>query len=278
MQPDSLRANNYLAIGCERKANQLLILARSARDLGDDETTKKHLAEAGKLFERYVAVAEKMLRVHPENVLAPALCASAKVGRATYFTETGEYAKALADLHESLDFYGAMLEKDDAHVGLKTYVADIEQRFGIVYFRLGETDKAEEKFARAFDLMNRAVETDPHNFDFIKQRAEMKFNRADELLRVKEIEKARRSYEKTYHEISPIAQSNNGEYALSLEAIYHEKLGDCFFGESAAENAFAEYQKALEIWRKTATLNLSGTIQKDKIEVLEKKIARRKTG
>ncbi len=272
LQPDDLRANNYLAIGCGSKGDQLLILARSAREMDDHETEKKYLAEAGKLFERYVAVAEKMLRVHPQNVLAPALYASANAGRATYLTEIGDYAKALEDLQRSLDFYGELLDKDDAHVGLKTYVADIEHRFGIVYFRLGDSAKAEEKFARAFDLINRAVGSDPNNFDFIKQRAEMKFDRADELLRRKKIERARGFYEEAFNEILPIARAKDREYALSLQAIYHEKLGDCFLAGSAIEKAFAEYQKTREIWHKTAPLNLSGTLQKDKIAILEKKI------
>lgn len=272
-QPNHLRANNFLAIGCERKGTHLLILARSARELKNNETEKRYLDETRKCFERYVAIAEKMLLVHPENVLSPALFASANVSQATYFIEAGEYTKALESLQKALDFYGKLLEKDDAHVGLKTYVADIEHRFGVVFFRRGEIAKAENKFARAFDLMNKAIQTDPNNFDFAKQRAEIKFSYADEHLRRKDMKKARQFYENAFDELFAVAQTKDNEYARSVQAIYYEKLGDCLRTESMYKNADAEYQKALEIWRKTDVLNLLGNIERGKVLVIESKTA-----
>ncbi len=249
-RPDHLKASNYLVIACERKGAALLTLAANARETGEFEAEKKYLGEAGKLFERYVEISETLVRLYPENIIAPALLASAKVGQAAYFTETGDYQKALANLRASFDFYNPLLEKDDAHVGLKTYVADIEQRFGIVFFRLGETGKAETHFARAFELMDKAIETDPNNFDFIKQRAEMKFNRADEFLRRKDAKNARRFYEAAFGEIYETARAKDSAYAESVRANYHEKLGGCFLQENLSRNARDEYDKAMDIRQK----------------------------
>lgn len=274
LQPDNLRAKNYLAVGCENKGNAFLVLARAAREDEDFEAEKKYLDEAGKSFERYIEIAGNLLLTNSGNVIAPALYASANVSQASYFTETAEYAGALRNLQKSLDFYGTQLEKDNAHIGLKTQVADIEQRFAVVYFRLGEIEKAERKFARAFELMDKAIEIDPKNFDFAKQRVEMKFNYAEEFLRRKDTKKARRLYEKAFVEFFEIAKTVNPEYAQSAQANYLEKLGNCFLRENSTQNAIAEYRKAAEIWRKTTPLNLSGTVQKDKPLILEKKISR----
>lgn len=275
--PEHLKASNYLAIGYERQGDALLSLAQSARAEKDFEVAKKHLDEAGESLAKYVEIAEDTLRAHPDNIIAPALYASANVAQSAYYTEIGEYSKALGNLQKSLDFYGTLLEKDDAHIGLKTYVADIEQRFGIVYFRLGEITKAEDKFARAFLLMDKAVNTDPNNFDFAKQRGEMKFKRADELRRGGTFVKARSAYEQAYLELLGLARSKDANYAAALAGLYHEKLGDCFLAESPSkranfDQAIAEYRQSVAIWRETGALNFSGIEQKEKLSIIERKI------
>lgn len=271
-QPGDLRASNYLAAGCERKGDQFLILARSARERGEYEAAKRYLAEAQKLYKRYLAISENLTRTHPGNVISPALYASANASQAAYLIETAEFDKALSNLQKSLDFYGALLEKDDAHVGLKTYVADIEGKFGIIYYRTSKTKKAESKFARAERLIDKAVQTDPNNFDFAKQRAQIKFSRADELLRLKNVKQARRHYTQAYFELREIAKVKDPEYARSLEATFSEKLGDCLAAESDGRKATFEYEKALAIWQKTPALNIYGNIEKDKAFLIEKKL------
>jgi eukaryotic-like serine/threonine-protein kinase len=276
-QPGSLRAKNYLAVGCENKGRAYLTLARSARESENFQTEKNYLEEARKSFERYIDTAESLLLTNSDNVIAPALYASANVNQAAYFTEIGEYSKALQNLQKSLEFYGALLEKDDVHIGLKSYVADIEQRFGIIYYRQGDIVRAENKFARACELMNKAVISDPNNFDLVKQRGEIKINRADEFLRRKDVITARRLYKDAFDELFETAQGRKDDYIRSLQANYAEKLGDCFLAESDEENAAAEYRRALAIWQNSAVLNLAGNIEKDKNSVLQKKLLKGKS-
>lgn len=270
--PEHLKANNFLAAAYDRKGRSLLALALSAREMKDFEDEESRLEEARKSFESGIEISEKLIRLYPDNIIAPALFASANVSQAAYFIETEDYERALQNLQKSFDFYNPLLEKDDAHIGLKTYVADIEKWFGSAYFRTGQIEKAEKHFARAFELMDKAVQTDPNNFDLAKQRAEIKFSYADEFLSQKATKKARQLYEKAFTELYEAAKVRDAEYAESLRANYFEKLGDCFLAEKFERYAAGEYRKALEIWQKNTVHNLSGIVQNNKLLILEMKI------
>ncbi len=267
--PDDLRLNNYLVGASTNNATTLLTLAQSARFDENVDLENKYLAEAKTLMEKSIEIDKKLVKLYPNQVLPPAMLAAAELYYATVLIETEEYEKALEILQASEKIYRKSLEFDNISVGQKLEVSTVEQRLGTIYSRTGKAKQADLMFESSFKYLDYLVEKDAENFDYIKVRGEAKFNYGDELLRRGETDKARQIYEKAFNEMFEIADKKDANYAKSLQALYFMKLGNC---EKSNEKAIAEYQKAVEIWQNNDVLNMSGNVQKDLFEVLQRKI------
>lgn len=274
--PDDLRLNAYLVNAAERISAALLALAKSARDDENFDLEKQRLDEAQQLLERNVRIGQKMVEKFPDQILPPALLASAQLVYGTLLIELENYAEALKFVREAEKFYRKSLATDQISVGQKLEVSLVEQRLGAIYSRTGKAGQADALFESAFRYLDYLVEKDAENFDYVKTRGEAEFGYGDELLRRGETEKARRIFQKAFEKMIAVAGKKDSIYAESLRALYFEKLGDCFLAEKSIENALTEYQKAARIWQENEVLNLAGIQQNDKLKVLQRKIARLK--
>jgi len=278
-KPDDLSLNTYLAANNEKSALAFVELAKAARIDEDAASEKRFLEEAANLMAENVRIGEKILALYPNQIISPALLASAETNYGTVLIEKQDYARAQEFIQKGEKFYRASLTEDTTSVGQKLEVSVVEQRLGAIYLRNGDDAKAARLYGHAFELLDFLVGKDAENLDYPKIRVEAKFDYAGELLRRGELAKAREVYEKAYLETLEIARRKNSKYAITLEALYHEKLGDCFFAESSANKdklseAIAEYQKAAAIWRENGALNFYGIEQKEKLPILERKINR----
>jgi serine/threonine protein kinase/tetratricopeptide (TPR) repeat protein len=271
--PNDLRLNNYVVALNDRISTTLQTLAKSAKFDENNESANKSLQEAKILLEKNIEISEKLVKNYPNQVLPPAILASAELSYGTLLIDLEEYPKALEIVQKSEKIYRKSLEMDKISVGQKLEVSTIEQRLATIYSRTGKAKKSDLLFESAFKYLDYLVEKDAENFDFVKTRGEAKFNYGDELLRRGESEKARQVYQKAFDEMLTIAGKKDADYAKSLQALYFTKLGNC---EISGEKAIVEYQKAVEIWQQTQVLNISGIMQKELLEVLKRKIERLK--
>lgn len=271
--PNDLRLNNYVVALNDRISATLQTLAKSARFEENNESANKYLQEAKPLLEKNIEISNKLVELYPNQVLPPAILASAELSYATLLIETEEYGKAIPILQSSEKIYRKSLEMDKVSVGQKLEVSTIEQRLGTIYSRTGKAKQSDSLFESSFKYLDYLVEKDAENFDFVKTRGEAKFNYGDELLRRGETEKARRVFQKAFGEMFEIADKKDTAYAKSLQALHLVKLGNC---EESNEKALSEYQKAVEIWQRNEVLNFSGNVQKDLLETLLRKIERLK--
>jgi tetratricopeptide (TPR) repeat protein len=271
--PNDLRLNNYVVALNDRISTTLETLAKSAKFDENNESANKSLQEAKILLEKNIEISEKLVKNYPNQVLPPAILASAELSYGTLLIDLEEYPKALEIVQKSEKIYRKSLEMDKISVGQKLEVSTIEQRLATIYSRTGKAKQSDLLFESAFKYLDYLVEKDAENFDFVKTRGEAKFNYGDELLRRGESEKARQVYQKAFDEMLPIAEKKDFEFAKSLQAVYFTKLGNC---EKSSEKAIVEYQKAVEIWQQTQVVNISGIMQKELLEVLKRKIERLK--
>lgn len=271
--PNDLRLNNYVVALNDRISTTLLTFAKSSRIEENNESANKYLQEAKPLLERNIEIGEKLVADYPNQVLPPAILASAELSYGTLLIELEDYPKALEIIKKSEKIYRKSLEIDKISVGQKLEISTIEQRLGAIYSRTGKAKESDSLYESSFKYLDYLVEKDAENFDFIKTRVEAKFNYGDELLKRSDFEKAQQVYQKAFVETFEIANKKDSAYAKSLQALYFVKLGNC---EKASEKAIAEYQKAVEIWQNNEVLNMSGNIQKDLFDVLQRKIERLK--
>ncbi len=271
-KPDDLRLNNYVVALNDRISTTLQTLAKSARFEANSVLEKHHLAEAKSLLELNLEISKKLIADYPNQVLPPAILASAQLSYGTLLIDLEDYAKALEIMESSEKIYRKSLEMDKISVGQKLEVSIVEQRLGTIYSRTGKAKQADLMFESSFKYLDYLVEKDRENFDYIKVRGEAKFGYGDELLRRGDTEKARRIYQKALDEMSEIAVKKDTNYAKSLQALYFKNIGNCFLAEKLNEKALLEYQKAVEIWQHIEVLNMSGNGQKDLLETLQRKI------
>ena len=269
--PDDLRLNNYVVAINDRISNSLQSLAKSAKFDDNSESAQEYWQEAKILLEKNIEISNKLVQLYPNQVLPPAILASAELSLGTLLIELEDYAKALELIQKSEKIYRKSLEMDKISVGQKLEVSTIEQRLGAIYSRTGKTKQSDLLYESSFKYLGYLVEKDAENFDFIKTRGEAKFGYGDELLKRGENEKARQIFQKAFEEMFETANKKDAIYAKSLQALYFVKLGNC---EKSSEKAIAEYQKAVEIWQNNEVLNISGNVQKDLLDVLQRKIER----
>lgn len=267
--PNDLRLNNYVVALNDRISTTLQTLAKSARFIENEELANKYLQEAKIRLEKTIEISKQLVADYPNQVLPPAILASAELSYATLLIETEEYEKAMPILQSSEKIYRKSLEMDKVSVGQKLEVSTIEQRLATIYFRTGKAKQADSLFESSFKYLDYLVEKDAENFDFVKTRGEAKFNYGDELLRRGQNEKARQVFQKAFDEMFEIAEKEDAVYAKSLQALYFVKLGNC---GNSADKALIEYRKAVKHWQQNPVLNLSGNVQKDLLETLQRKI------
>jgi eukaryotic-like serine/threonine-protein kinase len=267
--PNDLRLNNYVVALNDSISNTLQILAKSAKFAENNELANKYLQEAKIRLEKNIEISEKLVKDYPNQVLPPAILASAQLSYGTLLIELEDYAEAFKIVQQSEKIYRKSLELDKISVGQKLEVSTIEQRLGAIYSRTGKAKQSDLLWESAFKYLDYLVEKDAENFDFVKTRGEAKFNYGDELWRRGENEKARQVYLKAFDEMLSIAEKKDADYAKSLRALYFTKLGNC---EKSNDKAIIEYQKAVDIWKQTQILNINGIVQNDLLEVVKQKI------
>ena len=267
--PNDLRLNNYVVAINDRISTTLQTLAKSARFDENNELANKYLQEAKIRLEKTIEIGKKLVVDYPNQVLPPAILASAELSYATLLIETEEYEKAMPILQSSEKIYRKSLEMDKISVGQKLEVSTIEQRLATIYSRTGKAAQSDSLFESSFKYLDYLVEKDSENFDYIKVRGEAKFGYGDELLRRDETKKARQVFQKAFDEMFEIANKKDANYAKSLQALLFVKLGNC---EKSPEKVITEHQKAVGIWQNSEILNMSGNVQKDLFETLQRKI------
>lgn len=277
--PDDLNFNTNLAATAERIANASVTLAKAAREDENLNLENRLLQEAETLLERNVRIGEKLVRLYPNQILPPAVLASAELYYGTLLIESEDYARALETIRKAEKFYRASLEMDQTSVGQKLEISVVEQKLALIYSRSGKIVESEKAFARALEMLDFLIDKDAENFDYLKMRGEAKFDYADEILRRGETEKARQIYKAAFEEMLETAKEKDARFAASLPGAFYEKLGNCWLAESKTknsnvENAVAEYRKALEIWQQFGARTISGIEQKDKPDILRRKIER----
>lgn len=269
--PDDLRLNNYAVALNDRISTTLQTLAKSARFDERFDLEKQYLTEAKSLSGRNIEIGKQLVQNYPNQVLPPAILASAELGYASVLIEIQDYENALVFLRSSENVYRKSLEMDKISVGQKLEISTVEKRLGTIYSRTGNAVKSDSFYESAFKYLDYLVEKDADNFDMLKIRVEAKVDYGDELLKRGEREKARLVYKNAFDEMVAIADKKDADYARSLQALYFVKLGNC---EKTSNKALIEYQHAAEIWEQNPILNINGNIQNDLLEALKRKIQR----
>lgn len=278
--PNHLRANNILAAALQRIGNQTLLLARDAAELGDEKTAQKLREEAAPYYYKSIEICEKLIKLQPDDILYQSLLSTAKVNESEYLLETAQYEAALRVERRGLDEFDERAKIDPENDENKLNSTYLYSALSSTYARLGNFDKATENYQKAMQIFDALVAHDANNLDYRQRRLITAFAYADELVRLRKIDAARRIYTDEFAAFEPAMKEKDAQFTLSTRGLLLEKLGDCDFalaGQTDAlpavrdefcKKALKEYEDSLAIWSETAAQISPGVSDPGRIRIV----------
>ncbi|MGB8509918.1 MAG: hypothetical protein WCD76_16190, partial [Pyrinomonadaceae bacterium] len=285
-EPDHVRVNNIFAAAADRIETHLLTLAKNAQEDDDPAGAKLLREEAAPYIRHNIEIAEKLVRLQPDDVVNDRILKTARANAAQYLFESGRYEEAGRALAVAVADFSAFAQTDPDNQEQKLDLAVICSWESANYSRLGATAKAQASLERSLHIFDGLIAHDSQNFDYLQKRLEIEYRAADELLAQGDADTARRAYAKAFERIETAARAKNASFGESLRGFYLEKIGNCDLTvaksagrtvqvrRAALQSALTSYEQAVELWRQNGAQTGLGVVEAGKTELLERKIKR----
>ncbi len=281
--PNHLRANNILAAGIQRIGSNLLILARNAEETGDSQTSHKLTQEAFSYYRKATELAEKIIKLQPNDALYEGILAAAKFNESEPLLQTKQYSEALRVSLEGLQNYENKLKADPENSENKLNLTYVYVVLNTLYLRLDNALKADESYRKMSKLFDEIIALDGENMDYRQKRQQSAYLYADELVRAGKIEEARKIYTEEFTSFEQKMQEKSPQFNASIRGFMLEKTADCDLAN--AKNlklpsekqrefyraALTKYENALEIWKEVGAQIAFGVTDAQRIEIVKRK-------
>ena len=281
--PNHLNSNNVLAAAIQRVGANLIVLARNAEEVGDEQTAQKLTAEAVPYYKRSLEIGENLVKMQPNDALYEGILSAAKYNETDYLIQNKQYREALRIALEGLKNYEGKLKVDPENSENKLNLTYVYNGLNTIYARMNNLQKAAESYRKMIALYDDVIRRDRENLDYSQKRQQSAYFYADELLRLGNTEDAQKVYSEEFAVFERNALEKSPLFAASVRGFMLEKTADCDLKRAQKndlipekqkelyQTALSKYENALELWANGGAQIAPGVSDTDRIKIVKRK-------